>query len=205
MSHRRHHLYRALRTLVTCFAVVGLLGCPAPDETAEELGEPQEDIAGEVPTGPEGPSVEEGEEVMEEASGSFTLTLTGDVAESFEGTAVCTIDNITQELEVVMTPGRESPYRFSVAIPEFTRTDKYTGTLEVIGAERSLGRAEVAATRVAGRDVVKEPGVILAFRGSYQGEAGDGRAEGEVRCNVPDGIDGELSLPEAGEAAGEGS
>ena len=199
MSHRRHPVYRLLCTLVVCFTVAGLLGCPAPDETAEELGEPQEDIAGEVPAGPEGPSVEEGEEVTEEASGSFTVTLTGDIAESFEGTAVCTIDNVTQELDVVMTPGRESPYRFSVAIPEFTRTDKYTGTFEVTGAETSLGRAEVAATRVEGQDVVKEPGVILAFRGSFQGEAGDGQAEGEVRCNVPNGIDGEVSLPEEGE------
>lgn len=198
MSNRSHRMWNVFRTLGLCLAVTALLGCPAENGAEEELGEPRTDVASEVPGGPEGPDVEESEEIVEEAAGSFTVTLTGDIAETFEGTAVCTVDHVTQELAVTMTPGRESPYRFSVVVPELVHTGKYAGTFEVIGADRSLGRADVAATRVEGQDVVKEPGMIIAFRGSYQGPAGEGEAEGEVRCNVPNGIEGEVSLDEEG-------
>ncbi|MFP3940630.1 MAG: hypothetical protein ACOC7L_03730 [Acidobacteriota bacterium] len=163
------------RTVTRPLAVALLLAaaaCGPGEGTGERVEEAQETAAEEAAEGP----------LAASALGTFQLSLTGDLEEELQGEAVCSVGVAASELRVVMR-GTETPERMIVLqVPEYERTGTYDGTVQVSGAERATGPAEVAVSSVVGEAGVLEDQIAVAFRGTYAGGAGSGEMEGEARC-----------------------
>lgn len=170
--------------------LLALVACtPAPEE---ELGGDEAIEEERVET-----AVEEGEVpaetgLVEEASGIFTLTLTGDLEERLEGSALCVVEKTDDELRITLQPDtggldHRFPYMLLVGVPGYGGTGSYSGAFRITGPERSSGSLEVAVARIPAADVVLERDFKVRFEGSFTGAAGTGSVEGSVDCHLPDG------------------
>lgn len=148
--------------------------CGPGDDTEERIEETRETVGGEPETA-EDP-------LAASALGSFQLSLSGDLEEELQGEAVCSVGAAASELRVVLR-GTATPERMIVLqVQDYAGTGSYEGTVQLSGAQRATGPAEVAVSLVAGEAGVLEEQIAVAFRGTYSGAAGTGEVEGEARC-----------------------
>ena len=155
--------------------LLAVAACGPGDGTGERIEAARETVAGEPDETAEGP-------LAASALGTYQLSLTGDLEEELQGEAVCSVGAAASELRIVMR-GAATPERMIVLqVSDYAGTGSYDGTVQLSGAQRATGPAEVAVSSVAGEAGVLEDQIAVAFRGTYSGAAGTGEMEGEARC-----------------------